>query len=147
MTDISRTNVHLSSGGDAGVYGISAKIEIYRVTKVKICLVKYEDYQGIFFLPPNVGVAALKKGAQSINRPIPYIAQVSKLLTQFYFRTSWFRSLRKPKTTSRKKSAKLLTVVRMMDLMERSLFGLYKVKEVTLMTHVSRVKTFSTKQE
>ena len=37
------------SGGDAGVNGISAKIETYTVTKVKICLVKYEDYEEIFF--------------------------------------------------------------------------------------------------
>ena len=29
---------------------ISAKIETYSVTKIKICLVKYEDYKEIFFL-------------------------------------------------------------------------------------------------
>ena len=33
--------------------------ETYRVTKVKICLVKYEDYEEMFFLPPDVGVAVL----------------------------------------------------------------------------------------
>ena len=45
---------------DAGVNAISGKIETYRVTKVKICLIKYEDYEGIyFFLPPDVGVAVL----------------------------------------------------------------------------------------
>ena len=47
------------SEGDAGVNGISAKIETYSVTKVKIYLVKYEDYEEIFFLPPDVGVAVL----------------------------------------------------------------------------------------
>ena len=54
MTSISRTNVHR---GDAGVNGISAKIETYRVTKVKMCLVKHEDYEENFFMPPDVGVA------------------------------------------------------------------------------------------
>ena len=38
---------------------MSAKKKIHRVTKVKICLVKYEDCEDIFFLPPNVGVAIL----------------------------------------------------------------------------------------
>ena len=47
------------SGGDAGVKVISAKIETYRVTKVKIRFVKYEDYEEIFFLAPDVGVAVL----------------------------------------------------------------------------------------
>ena len=47
------------SGGDAGVNGISAKIETYSVTKVKICLVKCEDYEEIFVLPPDVAVAVL----------------------------------------------------------------------------------------
>ena len=47
------------SEGDAGVKVISAKIETYRVTKVKICLVRYEDYEEIFFLPPDVGVKVL----------------------------------------------------------------------------------------
>ena len=32
------------SGVDAGDNGISAKIETYRGTKVKMCLMKYEDY-------------------------------------------------------------------------------------------------------
>ena len=36
-----------------------SKIETYRVIKVKICLVKYEDYEETLFLPPDVGVAAL----------------------------------------------------------------------------------------
>ena len=35
------------------------KIEAYRVTKVKIYLVKYKDQEEIFFLPPDVGVAIL----------------------------------------------------------------------------------------
>ena len=36
-------------GGDAGVNRIFlAKIETYRVTKVKICLIKYEDYRKTF---------------------------------------------------------------------------------------------------
>ena len=30
-----------------------------RATKVKMCLVKYEDYEEVFFLPPDVGVAVL----------------------------------------------------------------------------------------
>ena len=47
------------SGGDVRVNGISAKIEIYRVTTVKICSIKYEDYEVIFSLPPDVGVAIL----------------------------------------------------------------------------------------
>ena len=40
--------------------GISAKIETYRITKVKqIYLIKYEDYEEIFFLSPDVGIAVL----------------------------------------------------------------------------------------
>ena len=35
------------------------KIETYRVTKVKICLVRYKDYEETFFLPPHVAVAVL----------------------------------------------------------------------------------------
>ena len=49
VADISRTS---PSSGDAGVNGISAKIETHRVTKVKIYLVKHEDYEEIVFLPP-----------------------------------------------------------------------------------------------
>ena len=40
-------------------HGISAKIETYRITKVKMCSVKYEDYEEMFFLPPDVGVAII----------------------------------------------------------------------------------------
>ena len=43
----------------SGVNRTSAKIETYRVTKVKIFLIKYEDYEEIFFLPLDVGVAVL----------------------------------------------------------------------------------------
>ena len=57
-TNYTRQKAFHSEGG-AGVNGISAKIETYRVTKVKICLVKYEDYEETFFLPPNVGDAVL----------------------------------------------------------------------------------------
>ena len=35
------------------------KIETYKVTKVKICLIKYKDQKEIFFLPPKVAVAVL----------------------------------------------------------------------------------------
>ena len=57
MADISRTNVQRLR--DAEVNRISAKIETYSVTKVKICLEKHKDYEEIFFLPPDVGVAVL----------------------------------------------------------------------------------------
>ena len=46
----------LRSGGDAGVNGISVKIETCRVNKVKTYLVKDENYEEIFFLPPDVAV-------------------------------------------------------------------------------------------
>ena len=55
---------HSGSGRDAGVNGISAKKEAYSVTKVKICLVKYEDYEEIFFLfsrPGATEALCLKK--------------------------------------------------------------------------------------
>ena len=57
-TNYTRQKAFHSEGG-AGVNGISAKIETYRVTKVKMCLVKYEDYEEIFFLLPDVSVAVL----------------------------------------------------------------------------------------
>ena len=44
------------SGGDAGVNGISAKIETYRVKKVKICLIKYEEYDEIFSCRPTLAL-------------------------------------------------------------------------------------------
>ena len=57
MTDISRTNVHRFV--EKETLESTVKIETYSVTKVKMCLVKYEDYEEIFFLPPEVGVAVL----------------------------------------------------------------------------------------
>ena len=38
---------------------MSVKIETYRMTKVKICLIKYKDYEELFFLPLDVGIAIL----------------------------------------------------------------------------------------
>ena len=49
--------------GGAGVNGISAKIETYRVTKVDM-LIKYEDYVDIFVLSPTLALPSkvLKEG-------------------------------------------------------------------------------------
>ena len=60
MADISRANCpSFRSEGDAGVNGTSATKETYSVTKVKMCLIKYEDYEETFFLASDVGVAVL----------------------------------------------------------------------------------------
>ena len=56
VADISRTNIHRFVQEE---HWISAKIGTYRVTKVKIYLVKYKHYEEIFFLPPDIGVAVL----------------------------------------------------------------------------------------
>ena len=53
------TSPSFRSGGDAGLNGISAKIETYWLTKVKIGLIKYEDYGETLFLSPDVGLAVL----------------------------------------------------------------------------------------
>ena len=44
---------------DAGVNGISVKIETYWVTKVKICFIKYEDYEEIFSCLPTLTLPSL----------------------------------------------------------------------------------------
>ena len=60
MADISRTNIHRFVQEETlESTEFQQKIETYRVTKVKICLIKYKDYEEIFFLPPNIGVAFL----------------------------------------------------------------------------------------
>ena len=43
----------------SGVNRISVKIETHKVTRVKICLIKYKDQKEIFFLPPEVAAAVL----------------------------------------------------------------------------------------
>ena len=47
------------SEGDAGINGISVKIETSCVIKGKICFQKYKDYEDIFVLLADIAIAVL----------------------------------------------------------------------------------------
>ena len=58
VADISRTKVHRFVQEET-LESTGFQKQTYRVTKVKICSIKYEGYEEIFFLPPDVGVVVL----------------------------------------------------------------------------------------